>query len=130
MTLIQHVAKRIRELRATYANGAGLSQERLAEALGVATNTISRWETGTYRPSIEDLDKLARFFAISVMEFFPSQESKSSSKNVHIMQLLRVSKGLKPADIEELRRYAEFRRARHQLSLTRSPTSQRWKKLK
>ncbi len=125
MTLIEHVAKRIRELRLEQANGAGLSQERLAAALNVATNTISRWETGTYRPSIEDLENLARFFGISVMEFFPSEKSASPTENEQVMQLLRVTKGLMPEDIEELQRYAEFRRARHRLAQAKGPNAQR-----
>ena len=39
--------------------------------LGVASNTISRGETATYRPTIEDLEKLARFFGKSILYFFP-----------------------------------------------------------
>lgn len=125
MTLIEHVAKRIRELRGEYANGEGLSQERLAAELKVATNTISRWETGTYRPSIEDLEKLARFFGVSVLEFFPPEEAAATTTNEHVLQLLRVTKGLKTEDIEELQRYAEFRRARHRLAQAKGRAAQR-----
>lgn len=70
MGLRKQVGDRIRELRTGY-RGKGLSQEALAGKLQIATNTISRWETGTYRPSIEDLEMLARFFGISISEFFP-----------------------------------------------------------
>jgi len=34
-------------------------------------NTISRWETATYKPSISDLERLARFFGVPVSDFFP-----------------------------------------------------------
>lgn len=111
-TLMEQIATQIRELR----RSRGLSQEALASQLGVATNTISRWETGTYRPSIEDLEQLSRFFGISIQDFFPGEKP---NENEQLVKLLRAAKGLKPSDLEELRRYAEFRRARQQLSSTR-----------
>jgi transcriptional regulator with XRE-family HTH domain len=112
MGLKEYVASRIRELRMTH--DGGISQEGLAAALGVATNTVSRWETGTYWPSIEDLDKLARFFHVSVLEFFPRAEQPKHEERV--VQLLRAAKGLKADDLDELRRYAEYRRARAKLA--------------
>ena len=57
--LYQHIGTKIRDLRREYPKGA-LSQEALASKLEVASNTISRWETGTYKPTPEDLDKLAK----------------------------------------------------------------------
>jgi transcriptional regulator with XRE-family HTH domain len=108
--LFEHVGGRIRDLRLAYGGGEGLSQEALAKALGVATNTISRWETSTYHPSLNDLDKLARFFGESILTFFPPDERKTDDK---ITALLRAAEKLTPEDLEELRRYAEFRRARH-----------------
>ena len=48
-----------------------MSQEALAREVKVAANTISRWETCTYRPSLEDLERLARFFEVSITTFFP-----------------------------------------------------------
>lgn len=113
MSLKNHVAAKIRTLRSEYDHGAGLSQEQLASALGVATNTVSRWETGTYWPSIEDLDRLARFFEVSVMEFFP--EEKSSADDPALVLLRKAMKGLKAEDLDEVRRYAEFRRARSRM---------------
>ena len=110
MNLFDYVGERIRDLRVNYGGGTGLSQEALAKAIGVAANTISRWETATYRPSLEDLDKLARFFSVSILEFFPPDEV--TTKNDQMAALLRAAKQLKPEDLEELRRYAEFRRAR------------------
>ena len=71
MDLLDHIAARIRDLRVSYNSGEGLSQESLATQLKVAPNTISRWETGTYRPSLKDLEKISRFFGVSIMSFFP-----------------------------------------------------------
>jgi transcriptional regulator with XRE-family HTH domain len=107
MNLLEYIAQRIRELRQGYG-GTGLSQEALAREMRVATNTISRWETGTYKPAIEDLDRLARFFGVSVLEFFPPVDQP---KNKDMSALMRAAGDLGEGDLLELRRYAEFKRA-------------------
>jgi transcriptional regulator with XRE-family HTH domain len=112
MTLMEYVGRRIRDLRTSYGGGTGISQDALAKALGVSTNTVSRWETAVYRPTVEDLDKLARFFGKSILEFFPKEQERTK-RDEKIDALLRTAKQLKDADVEELRRYAEFRRARN-----------------
>jgi transcriptional regulator with XRE-family HTH domain len=111
MDLLDHVAARIKELRVSYNSGEGLSQESLAAHLRVAPNTISRWETGAYRPSLKDLERISRFFGVSIMSFLP-QELVDEDENENLKALLRTARQLHPADLEELRKYAEFRRAR------------------
>ena len=111
MDLLDHVAARIKELRVSYNNGEGLSQDSLAAHLKVAANTISRWETGTYRPSLKDVEKLSRFFGVSIMSFLPS-DMVGEEEDENLKALLRTARQLHPADLEELRKYAEFRRAR------------------
>ena len=111
MDLLDHVAARIRELRVSYNSGEGLSQEALAIRLKVAPNTISRWETGTYRPSLKDVERVARFFGVSIMSFLPL-ELIDAEEDENLKALLRTARQLHPADLEELRKYAEFRRAR------------------
>jgi transcriptional regulator with XRE-family HTH domain len=111
MDLLDHIAARIRDLRVSYNSGEGLSQESLATHLKVAPNTISRWETGTYRPSVKDLEKISRFFGVSIISFFPS-EMAHDDDDENLKALLRAARQLHPADLEELRKYAEFRKAR------------------
>lgn len=111
MDLLDHVAAKIRDLRVSYNSGEGLSQESLAIRLKVAPNTISRWETGTYRPSLRDLERISRFFGVSMMSFFPP-ELVDEEEDENLKALLRTARQLHPADLEELRKYAEFRRAR------------------
>src|ERR1044072_6755200 len=111
MDLLDHVAAKIRDLRVSYNNGEGLSQESLATQLKVAPNTISRWETGTYRPSLKDLERISRFFGVSIMSFVPD-ERVGDNKDENPKALLRRASQLHPSDLEELRKYAEFRRAR------------------
>ena len=62
---------RIRELRAE----AGLSQGRLAEAMGVSRQTINAIETGRYTPSLPLAISLARHFSQSVEEVFDADAS-------------------------------------------------------
>lgn len=111
MELLDYIAARIKDLRVNYNNGEGLSQDLLATHLNVAANTISRWETGTYRPSFKDVEKISRFFGVSIMSFIPP-EMIDEDEDESIKALLRTARQLDPADLEELRQYAEFRKAR------------------
>ena len=111
MDLHDNIAAKIKELRVNYNSGEGLSQESLATHVKVSTNTISRWETGTYRPSTKDLERLSRFFGVPINTFFPS-EMVGEDEDEDLKALLRAARQLHPADLEELRKYAEFRKAR------------------
>jgi transcriptional regulator with XRE-family HTH domain len=110
MSIVEYVGGRIRELRGK------LSQEALAQKIGTTANTISRWETAVYRPTLDDLERLARCFDVSILEFFPPEERPEETE---IKLLLRAAKQLSPEDIEELRKYAEYRKAR---SLKQQPS--------
>lgn len=103
----EYVARRIRELRTKH----GLSQEQLADEVGVGTNTISRWETGTYEPTLDDLDRLSRALNVSILDFFPRPE-EGKAKNRSVKALLRAANKLHEKDLDELRRWAEYRLVR------------------
>jgi transcriptional regulator with XRE-family HTH domain len=109
-TVRAYVGTRIRDFRKSYGE-QGISQEDLAAAMKVATNTISRWETGTYEPTLADLERLSRFFGVSIVKFFPQVEEQDP-KSQRVDALLRAAESLHQDDLEELQRYAEFRRAR------------------
>lgn len=44
----------------------GLTQRKLADALGVAHNTISMWEAGETEPGTENIIRLAGFFGVTI----------------------------------------------------------------
>ncbi len=53
---------RIKEVR----KKKGLSLQQVADAVGVGSNTISRYETGKREPKLETWQALADFFDVSV----------------------------------------------------------------
>jgi transcriptional regulator with XRE-family HTH domain len=111
MAIYRHIGQTIRELREDKA----LSQEALAKKIGEPANTVSRWETGIYRPSAAQLETLAIFFGVSITVFFPGMENQGEIPTA----LLSATKGLKPADMDEVIKYAEFRKARSRLKKPR-----------
>jgi transcriptional regulator with XRE-family HTH domain len=112
LEIYKYIGDRIRELRTSFG-GKGISQEELAGAVKVTPNTISRWETATYKPGVEDLERIARALQVSLLELLPPDDYTEQEERVAL--LLRAAKSLPDQDIDELRRYAEFRRAQHAL---------------
>lgn len=53
-----------------------LSQQDLADAIGVSRKTISTVETGRFTPSVIIALKLAQFFGSSVEDLFQLEESE------------------------------------------------------
>ncbi len=44
---------------------AGMSQEMFAEKLGVSRQSVSKWETGTAAPDLDNLVAIARLFGVT-----------------------------------------------------------------
>lgn len=57
---------KIRELR----RKEGRTQETLADALGVTSQAVSRWESNSSYPDMETVPAIANFFGISIDELF------------------------------------------------------------
>ena len=47
-------------------NIKGLSQEQVAEAVGISRQSYSKWEQGDTFPDIDKCDKLAKFMALQL----------------------------------------------------------------
>lgn len=110
MQVAKYVGERIKEFRTSYNGGNGLSQEELASKLGIAANTVSRWEKAVYKPKLQDLDNLARFFGKPISAFFPSDNSSEP-----LTGLMRAAQGLHKDDIEALTQFAQIKNAQSQL---------------
>lgn len=59
----------------------GITQEMLAEKLGITPQSVSRWENGQSRPDVDMLPRLAAFFGITVDALFGYQ-----AENLKIVQ--------------------------------------------
>ncbi len=117
--LYESIGKRIRELRAAFGGGTGINQEQLAELVGTTANTISRWESATYKPSARDLHKLAKAFSVNVSVFFPDTETPK------LAALTSALGDLKDEDIDDLTEYALFRKNRQRLKEVQAATKKR-----
>lgn len=66
----------IKELR----KEKGLTQEELAERLGVSRRTVSRWETGSNLPDLDILIEMADFYELELRELLDG-ERKNDHRN-------------------------------------------------
>ena len=64
---------RIGEFLAALRKEKDLTQSQLGEQLGVSNKTVSRWETGTYMPPVEMLQKLGELYGVSINELLSGQ---------------------------------------------------------
>lgn len=74
----------LRELR----KERGLTQEQLAEMLGVTNRTVSRWETGTNVPDLDILIDISEFYQIDVKELL-NGEKKTAAIQTEATQIIR-----------------------------------------
>lgn len=88
------IGKRIMELR----KKNGLSQEELAEKVGVARQTISKWELGETSPDLKQSKELSKIFNVSLDELVDNDikdilvEKTSNTEKLAgiILKLLKV----------------------------------------
>ncbi len=79
----------------------GITQEQLAEELGVSGRTISRWETGYNMPDISLLVEIAEFFDVSIPEIIKG-ERKSESMQVEVKEVADTMSDYAIAEKEKL----------------------------
>ena len=59
---------------ASHRRALGISQEELGARLGVSRQAVSKWETSTAVPDMENLLALSREFGVSVAELTETPE--------------------------------------------------------
>ena len=59
-----------------YRKQAGLSQEKMADKIGVSRQAVTKWENGTGTPDISNLMAIADLFQISVDELLLNEKSE------------------------------------------------------
>lgn len=82
----------IRRLR----QARGITQARLADRLGVSKQSVSNWENNNIQPSVELLEKLADYFAVSTDALLGRQadvlidaSGLTDRQTAHIRQLIQ-----------------------------------------
>ena len=93
-----NIYKRIGRALSLLREKKGWKQEYLGSLVSESVFTISRWENGSRKPKIEDLEKLATAFGIEISEFFIEDLETSSSKPIGILNRLSKSGKLTEAD--------------------------------
>lgn len=69
----------------------GITQEALAEILGVTGRTISRWETGSNMPDLDILIQIANYYEVEIGEILDG-ERKSEKMNKELEEtVLKVA---------------------------------------
>ena len=70
---------------------AGLSQEKLAERVGVSRQAVTKWEAGQSVPTGENLRRLAEIFGTTA-GFLPASQEAGTSPAEQIQALLRTER--------------------------------------
>ena len=78
---------RLRELR----NKSGLTQNEIANKLGVSGQTILNWENGIYEPKINQLIQLAELFDVSI-DYLVERKADANRVNDICKELEKISK--------------------------------------
>ena len=77
----------------TYRENKKMTQVEVAEALGIKSATVSKYESGTLEPNIEALKKLSELFEVSIDELL--KEDYFDISKINILEVLREQKNMK-----------------------------------
>lgn len=87
------LSNKIKQLRTQ----KGVKQEKLAEAMGVSAQAVSKWETGAALPDISLLPELAVYFGVTIDELFSINDDKEYER---IQNMIWAKRDLTEQDIE------------------------------
>lgn len=82
MDIKKGVGKKIQELRKI----CGMTQEQLAEIIGIETISMSKIETGRSYPTSENLAKIAKVLNVEPFEFYMFTPQKSDEEIIQNIQ--------------------------------------------
>lgn len=69
----------------------GMTQEQLAEILGVSNRSVSRWENGVNMPDFDLVIELANYFEVSIEEFLNGERRNDMIDKKEEEILLKVA---------------------------------------
>jgi transcriptional regulator with XRE-family HTH domain len=85
------VARQVGRVVALLRKRAGLSQEALAEKVGVAPDTISRLERGRHVPPLEGLSEIAIALGVGLRDLFPPSDASAPMEEIHALLAPRTA---------------------------------------
>lgn len=89
--MVLNIGNKIRQLR----KSKNLSQEGLAQLLGVSFQAISKWETGATLPDVVLIPAIASFFGVSTDDLFEYNRMEAEKK---VESLCREAAALRTVD--------------------------------
>ena len=95
-----NIGNKIRELR----RQKNISQEVLAQYLGVSFQAVSKWESATTMPDITLIPAIASFFGISTDELFDYNHYELEKRVNEIIDASLPYRGVDDARCEEILR--------------------------
>lgn len=98
----------------------GMSQEAVAEALGIPRASMSAIESGRRKVSSLELHDLARIYK-RPLEWFYGTEAEPIEEDETVMALFRATSNLRQEDKEQVLRFAEFLKGAGQAPARRNP---------
>lgn len=94
-----YIGENLKKLRAE----KNVTQDTLAEYLGVTYQAVSRWENGLAYPDIELLPELARFFEVSLEELMGTESDEEKIRHAVSECYLLNEEGNRSAALSKLR---------------------------
>lgn len=99
-----NIGKKIRDFRLA----KGITQETLAQELGVTAQAVSRWENGAAMPDITFLPALSVYFGVRIDDFF---ELSDDAQQERIYNMTQTEEFIPRADFDHAERYLKDRLA-------------------
>ena len=78
-----------------YRENKKMTQNQVADILGVSSATISKYESGALEPNIESLKRLSELFEISIDELLNDEKKKFDISKINVLDILREQKEMK-----------------------------------
>ena len=96
---------------------SGLTQQELADKVGIGKMTVSQYERGVRRPDIDTLELIADFFNVSTdyllgtsdvtLRFVDSDDLAILSSSAPERSIIEIAKDLDDSGLDRLLQYAE-----------------------
>ena len=85
--MIKEILKQLKDIR----NKKGLSQENMAQMLGISSSTFAKMEEGKSRLHIEKLEQVAKVLNVGVFSFFGLPAHYGGENNADFDRIVKES---------------------------------------